>query len=101
MNQEDEKTRDVVNAETDRRGLKAYFAAHRFYPMNRSLSYWLDTTRVVRINLAFREVDIFTYDRPDSAFGSSIKAGGPFKGRGWRQRLANAAADAVVKARGE
>jgi len=94
MNRQDAKTLKYINAEMERRNLDARFEAHPHYPLKHALLCKIDEKRMVRVHLGFRKADYFFYDGPDTCFGSSIAFGGPFKGRGWREKLAHAAANA-------
>lgn len=94
MNYQDARTLEFINAEMKRRNLDARFEAHPFYPISHALLCKIDKRRMVRIHLESREVDYFIHDGTDTCFGTSISFGGPFKGRGWRQKLAEKAANA-------
>lgn len=94
MNKQDQRTLEVINGEMKRRKLKARFRAHHNYPLRHFLFCEIDEKRLVRVDLGFREVTYFLFDGPDTCFGTSISFGGPFKGQGWRERLAGAAANA-------
>lgn len=97
MNKKDQAILDAINGELKRQGIGVQITPHPLFPMRKVLMYEPNEQCLVRVHTELREVDIFTYDSPGSVMGSSEKIGGPFRGRGWLQRLAQAAALAVSR----
>ncbi len=97
MTKEERAILKAINDELERRGSDVRFANHRFWPMRRNFEHWLDEMCVIRVYPDGRYIDIFTSNGPDTCFGKAEHVAGSFQGRGWLQKLATAAADAVER----
>jgi hypothetical protein len=86
---------EAVNQALAVKGSLYRFAQHRFHPMQRSLVCELPGARTVRIWTLFRRLDIFQERRQRDGWGNT-KTIGDYEGRGWLQRLTEAAVQTVL-----
>lgn len=102
MNKQDQAALDRINAELERQGVPERFKPHRFWGISHQFEIDLPKGRMMRFWPGFsRRLDVFTPDDiPGSCFGrSEVYGAGPFRGRGWCERVGKAAAEALKEYR--
>lgn len=92
LNKQHQKLLDTLNRELTSRGLTARFEPSPIFQFRPLFICKLNDSQIVRVDPDARVVDVFIHE---GGFGVSVAASASYEGRGWRERLARDAANAV------